>query len=516
MQDLLTTTGTSDHIGNLKTGNMKKDRTSPRSKKSIWIRRIRNILIGIIILIILIIGSASLYVYYKGNRLIKDYLTTTVAKSSEGLYHLEMKSLNLNVITGRINIEGFQLIPDTALYNKMAETDTLSPMLLGINMEQFLVRGFSLREILIEKKLSIRKIEFDSPEVTVYIKQPSKKHEKAASNPNMLSIPLPKGLLAINIQRIMLIDGKLTVYNQVKSPAEKFEIPSLNLEIKNIIVDSVHRGLKRIFNADDIQLTVRGMSIKTKDGMYTITPGEIGLSTLSSTIWVNDFELKPNYSNFDFSRKLGYQMDRMDITIKKIEVKNLNMRELFINHKFIAGLITVDSLDVDDFRDKRVPMRPDFKPPLPQQSLLASKMYIKIDNVKLTNGKVRYAEQVANEPGYIFFDKMQGGIENITNDSNLVKAGTVMKVNASMYLMGKGLLNAQLNIPLGAKNDAFNFSGTLSDLDMKEINTMVTKMVPAEITSGRPTSSPHMQRSVSWVPWLPTSPLPQFQCQCQL
>jgi hypothetical protein len=60
-----------------------------------------------------------------------------------------------------------------------------------------------------------------------------------------------------------------------------------------------------------------------------------------------------------------------------------------------------------------------------------------------------------------------------------------MKVNASMYLMGKGLLNAQLNIPLGAKNDAFNFSGTLSDLDMKEINTMVTKMIPAEITSGK-------------------------------
>jgi hypothetical protein len=80
---------------------------------------------------------------------------------------------------------------------------------------------------------------------------------------------------------------------------------------------------------------------------------------------------------------------------------------------------------------------------------------------------------------------MQGSIENITNDSNLVKAGTVMKVNASMYLMGKGLLNAQLNIPLGAKNDAFNFSGTLSDLDMKEINTMVTKMIPAEITSGK-------------------------------
>jgi hypothetical protein len=463
---------------------MKKRTKSKKTKKSSWIRRIRNILIGIILLIILVIGAASVYTYYRGNQLIRDYLTTTVAKSSKGIYSLEMKSLNLNIITGRINIRGFRLIPDTALYNKMAETDTLSPMLLAINIDKFLIRGFNLRQILLEKKLSIRKIEFTTPEVTVYIKQPSKKTEKAASNPNMLSIPLPKGLLAINIQRILLSDGKLTVLNEVKSPAEKFEIPSLNLEIKNVIVDSAHRGLKRIFNSDDIHLTLRGVQVKTKDGMYTIIPGEIGLSTQTSSFWINDLQVKPNYSNHDFSRKLGYQMDRMDITIKKIAVKYINLRQLLINHKFIAGMISVDGLSVDDFRDKRVPMRPDFKPALPQQALLASKMYIKIDNVKLTNGKVRYAEQVGNEPGYIFFDKMTGSIANITNDSNLVKAGTVMKVNASMYLMGKGLLNANLNIPLGEKNDAFTFSGTLSNLDMKEINTMVTKMVPAEITSG--------------------------------
>ena len=437
-----------------------------------------------IILIILVMGAASVYTYYYGNKLIRDYLTTTVATSSKGIYSLEMESLNLNIITGRININGFRLIPDTVLYNKMAETDTMAPMLLAINLEKLQVRGFNLRQILLEKKLSIREIVFESPDVTIIIKQPSKKTEKASSNPNMLSIPLPKGLIAINIQRIRLNDGKLTVNNQVKSPAEKFEIPSLNLEIKNIIVDSVHRGLKRIFNADDIAITLRGISVKTKNGMYTITPGEIGLSTQKSSFWINDLAVKPNYSNHEFSRKLGYQMDRMNITVKKIAVKKINLRQLIINHKFIAGLITVDGLNLDDFRDKRVPMRPDFKPPLPQQALLNSKMYLKIDYVKLTDGKVRYSEQVGNEPGFIFFDKMEGSIANITNDTILVKRRTVMKVNASMYLMGKGLLNAKLNIPLGEKSDAFTFSGTLSNLDMKEINPMVTRLAPAEITSG--------------------------------
>ena len=444
---------------------------------------IRNIILGTVIFILLVIAGASLYTYYRGNQLIRDYITTTIAKSSKGIYSVEMEDLSLNVITRRISIDGFRLIPDTLLYNKLAETDTLSRILFDIKMKEFLVRGFSLRHILLDKELHIRKIEFDSPNVTVLIMQPPKKREQAPSDPNMLSIPLPRGLEALAIQRIILNEGKLTVYNKVKIPEEKFEIPSLNIHIKNIIVDSVHRG-QRIFNADDIQLSVKGMTIKTRDGMYTIIPGEIGLSTLSSTVWVNDLQVKPNYSNHEFSRKLGYQMDCMDIAIKKIEVKALDFRQLIINNKLIAGLITVDNLKMDDYRDKRVPMRPDFKPPLPQQSLLGSKMYIKIDSVKLTNSKVKYSEQVGNEPGYIFFDRLSGDLSNISNDSNQVKTGIVMKVNASMYLMGKGLLNARLNIPLGAENDAFTFSGTLKDMDMREINTMVTKMIPAEVTSG--------------------------------
>jgi hypothetical protein len=59
-----------------------------------------------------------------------------------------------------------------------------------------------------------------------------------------------------------------------------------------------------------------------------------------------------------------------------------------------------------------------------------------------------------------------------------------MYVNASANLMGKGLLNASLNIPLGAKKDAFTFSATLSKMDLREINPMLTKLVSAEITSG--------------------------------
>ena len=94
---------------------MKKRSSSPRSKRSRTFRIIRNIVLGIVIFILLVIAGASLYTYYKGNQLIRDYITTTIARSSKGIYSVEMKDLSLNVITGKVTIDGFRLIPDTAL-----------------------------------------------------------------------------------------------------------------------------------------------------------------------------------------------------------------------------------------------------------------------------------------------------------------------------------------------------------------------------------------------------------------
>jgi hypothetical protein len=463
---------------------MKKQRKSGRSGKRSWFRRILKILLVIVILVCLLLGAASIYVYYKGNDLLKEYLVTTVDKSSKGVYHLKLQRLNINLLTGRISLSGFHLMPDTAAYTLRSKTDTLSPVLIDARISKFVVRGFSVKEILTNRKIDISKILINSPELTIILKKASKKAEKHASNPKMLSIPLPKGLESLRIREINLEKGKLTIDDQTKQPPEKFIVPSISISFENLLVDSTHTGMRRILNTDDIRISLKGIQVKSKNGMYTITPGEISLSTGKSTLSVTNLKITPNYSRDDFGRKLGYQMDRMDISIGKILMEGLNMRQLLINRQFNAGSVLVDGLVLDDYRDKRVPERPDFKPPLPQQALLASKGYIKIDKVKLTNGKVTYSEQVGDEPGSIFFDKMEGSVENITNDSLLVQKNTIMKVNASMYLMGKGLLKAGIDIPLGAKNDAFTFSATMSKLDLREVNPMLTKLFPAEIISG--------------------------------
>lgn len=456
----------------------------PPKKKHRWLKLILKIVGGIVLLVFLATGIASIYVYKKGNDLLKQYLISTVEKSTKGIYHLELDNLKINLFTGRINLAGFHLQPDTALYTQRSLTDTLAPMLVDVRIAKFQVRGFTLKDVLLGKRIDLRKILIDKPEILILLKRTAPKAEKHASNPKMLSIPLPKGLISIEVDLLQLSQGKLTVEDHTKPTIERFSIPSIDITFEHILVDSTHVGLKRILNTDDIRIALNGLEIKTKNGMYTIHPGKIELSTGKSSLVIHNLKVSPNYNRYDFSRKLGYQMDRMEISISKLELQRLDLRQLLINRKFIAGKIVVDGLILDDYRDKRVAVRPNFKPPLLQTALVKAKGYINIDTVQLKNGKATYSEQVGDQPGMVFFDKMEGTIFHVTNDSVLVQQRTPMLVNATMYLMGKGKLNASMRIPLGDPNETFTFSGSLTGMDMTLLNPMVSKMVPAEITSG--------------------------------
>ena len=117
-------------------------------------------------------------------------MISSVEQGSKGLYHLKMKNLYFNLLTGRINITGIQLIPDTALYNSRQGIDTLSPMLLELHVDHLQIQGLDFQKFIKERALFIRKIVIGKPDVTLIIKQLSQKQEKKGIRPQNAGHPL--------------------------------------------------------------------------------------------------------------------------------------------------------------------------------------------------------------------------------------------------------------------------------------------------------------------------------------
>lgn len=448
-------------------------------------KRIWKIIIGFFLVMLLLTLGIFTYGYFHYGKLIKSFIIESVAKESRDLYHVNIGEIYLNVIEGNLIVRDLELIPDTVLYHHLVNQDTLSPMLFRLKINRFIIKHFRIMDALKSHTIDVSGIHLFAPDITVLRMKISRHAAEDKPRQKLMSIPLPPGWKSMSIREIVVEKGKIDYYDLSGDSVIHQAIPSCSIRIKNILVDSIHQGQKRLFNADDISIKLDSISFKTKNGLNVISLGEIGLSTGMNQLYVKNFHLIPQYNRYDYTRKLGFQTDRMDIQVGLIKLQRLNLRELILNTKLIAGFLEINSLVMDNYRDKRVPRKPGFHPTMPQDGLRNLKIYLKIDTVSLKNGKVTYAEQVNKEAGTIFFDKIEGMLSGLTNDSVLLQAGLVSELKGTAYLMGKGKLDATVWFNFGDKRNLFTFAANIGPFDLKEINPMLTKLLPAEVKSGK-------------------------------
>ena len=436
-------------------------------------------------MLILIAGIFFSIGYFYYSKIIRTYLTEIVSRESKGLYKVEIGSLSLNILSGNLTVDRFLLLPDTAYYRAHSQTETRSPLLIRLNIKQFRIRDFKIMDVVRFRKIDIKRVLFANPEITVFrMKIPYEASEEKQKE-KMTSIPLPKGLSSIEVMELLIENAKLEFVDCSHDSVTRNLFPTCSIFIRHILVDSAHQGKIRLFNADDISITLGAYSLPTKNGMNKLSFGKIGLSTASGEVYVKDFHLEPLYNKHDYTRKLGYQTDWMDIRINKLSFHRMNLRSLLFEGKLQAGLLAIDTLTLDDYRDKRISPRPGFKPPLPQDGIRKLKTYLRIDTVLLKGGKASYAEQTGAVPGTIYFDKLNATFTGLTNDSTLLQAGLVSELKGTAWLMGKGKLDATIRFNFCDKRNTFTFSANLGPIELVEINPMLSNLLPARVVSGK-------------------------------
>ena len=448
-------------------------------------RTILRIIFWFLAILVVVVAAIFTTGYFYYSKIIRRYIIETVAAESKGMYRAGIGNLSLNVLDGDLTIDRFSLLPDTTFYLAHAGSDTLTPLLIKMTLDQFRIRGFRLAEVLRHRRVAVTRIRFINPEMTVFRMRMPREAKKEKQESQMMSIPLPKGLYAIHVGEFIIENARVAFVDYTGDSVSRNSFPSCNVFIRNILVDSVHQGKKRLFNADDIRVTVGAWSVPMKNGMNRISFSEAGLSTGSGEIWLNDFHLEPLFKKQDYAPKMGFQTDWVDVRLKKLVARRLNMRALLFEGRLKAGLVEADSLDLQDYRDKRVPDRPGFKPPMPQDAMRKLNMNLRIDTLQLNSGRAVYEEQTGAVPGRIFFNGFRVTFTGITNDSLLLQAGLVSELRGTAYLMGKGKLDATVRFHLGDPRNSFTFSAQIGQMNLDEINPMLSNLLPAKVVNGR-------------------------------
>jgi len=197
--------------------------------------------------------------------------------------------------------------------------------------------------------------------------------------------------------------------------------------------------------------------------------------------------LIPRYKKFQFSRKKGYRTSRHSLKIDKIIFKDINFKDFFENQRFYTRSLTVENPLFDSFRDKNMPKNPKRKrKKYPQELLRELKFKLRIDDIKVSGGRIVYTELPINgkKSGKIFFNDIQANLKNVTNYPGLLKKKISIKMTAAAKIMGKSIFRTKLTIPVNNKKNLFMFSGSLEKTDLKIFNPMLLNNAHFRIDSG--------------------------------
>jgi hypothetical protein len=403
----------------------------------------------------------------------------------DSLHILRANRIDISTKDSEINIKGLQITTDKEKANETHLRQSKKTSIFDVYIPEFDINGIDFKKLITTKELQIVSAKLEKAKIEIKNFSDTSKIEKPHKTKLAHSFKLPSILKSFSLKEFDLKDLDIIYSNRKSTRLKDFLSGKISIKITNIVFNTSE--IKDNFlQTGNIDLMINDYQYITSDSMYTLKADEIGLSTLTSKIFVNTFSFQANYPKYKFSRKLGHQTDRADIIGKKIIIEGIDFNKLLHKKQLYVNHIVVDSFEIELFRDKRVPFPEWQRRSLLQTMLRKIKIPFKIDSINIKTTHFTYAERVkkAFEPGEVFLQSLNAKMTGFTNDSILVSQGAIAKIETNFLLMGKGYFEGELNFPLASKVDTFNFSGSLTKMELQDFNPMSENVFGVKITEG--------------------------------
>ncbi len=348
------------------------------------------------------------------------------------------------------------------------------------------ITGYPLNALLHKNDLFLDNVTLKGADIAISLPE---KTPMAKSDPGRNEKEPPgRGLFSrkIRIGRLESEHVNLSVDRPGIGILSQIRVDEFSFSARNLVFDTtLTNDLSRFLDSEDIVISIPGYSWASEDSLYKWKLGGIRLSTGNRHVSIDSISMTPGFSREEFSKRIGFQQDRLDIRINRADFSNINFRDLVEHRKLYAEKLTLTGSFLDSYRDKRVPLPEWKRKPLPVKMLQELPFPMTIDTIQLVNGFARYSEQTGKEPGTIFFDRMNAMATNVTNDPSRYDKGTILGLTGSTYLLGKAPIEASFRFPLITGQDTFSFSAEIGPLDLTDLNQMIIPLQPARIASGK-------------------------------
>ncbi|MBN3584107.1 hypothetical protein JYB64_17045 [Algoriphagus aestuarii] len=397
----------------------------------------------------------------------------------DSLHTIKFSSVDVDNTLDATIFSNFEVIP------KATNSAPGSPI-LSAKIESLSLQNNTLKEIQETGVFDLTKITLTNPVFDIYLDSAEKEKVQKQTKPK----DKPGLIQSILLQDILIQNGKISLFNKETGPIDRLAFDGVNFQLEDLNLDLIGKNQRlspQLLLEKDLRLSLTNYRLLSEDSLNKVEIGKI--SFLENDLIVENISFGPSVGRYNFLNQQGFQSDAIDGLIKKVTLRNIDFNEYFENKKIRAQELFLDSLELDVFRDKRLPVKEGVYKPMPQDLLRNASIDLEVDSVKIKNGIIRYQEFGPKSmlPGSIYF-----------GDLDLVMAPLVMTkeeeefpyeytlVTANTKLMGEGevSLNAKLfysdPYPMEVQVD-------MGEFDLTSINNMVSRGVFVKVLDGKVT-----------------------------
>lgn len=452
-------------------------------------KRFLKWLFGIIVVVIIALFCTTWYLSNNWKPIIESKLKEVILSSSDSLYTLKYTDMDINLSFGNISLDSVELIPDSAVYQKLVQSKKAPNNRYHITLNALRIKHFSITDIWLNRKLSISNIVLDGPKIHL-LNEHQAYNDTVSTEPKKKLYDHIKGIFkSISVNKVSVADVDFS-YSSIEGgqASNVISVGGVNLNVEDLLIDSLSlEDTSRVFYSKSIDVRLPKFEYILPNGFYKVGFDKLHINTKEKVLSLNDVFFKPTMNRARFFKLKGKNVAISDVKFSQIQLNGLDFDRLVNNQQVFGSTVNVSNGIAAFYQDLGYPFDLSSKiGTAPYQQMMKVKKAFHFNTVYVNNVTVSYSERSAkfNKEGVITFNNTHGTLTNVTNDIGLLQKNKFMRADLTTKVMNQGSLNVKFGFDMLSKNGAYTYAGTLSPMKASSFNRILEPLVSVQIPTG--------------------------------
>ncbi len=450
----------------------------------------RRLAIGLLVLLALIGVAGFVFARFWLDDYLKEQIIGITDRGSHQLYTLQMEKLHVNIFTGSAEATGVQLQTDSLRWENMhQEKPDSTPLKIDLKVNTIAIRYFNWGAYWRNKELNVNGIEFIEPQLKLTSVKDSllKKDPKTDTLSQSMLDRLPQLLAArtpsLSIGSVVIRNGKITYSTKQPRGTTYLQADSIDCFLSgiNIVPGDTMQTSKALY-ANNISLTLHNCELYPAGSVYGYRIKSATIGGQDELVQMEEVSILPKVSDVEFMQRLTIRKPRLKLKASEVVIRKLNLFRALHRQEWTMESLAVEHANINIFQNKNLP--PKLNKKMPNELFRDLKGYLNIDTVIMRNAHLLYTEVIEDGKGLLEFDHINGVVLNITNDTLKMSAATPALIYARAELMGAGVLDVSLKMPLLTRTFECSYVANLGKMNMVYLNRLLTDKDHLRVDSG--------------------------------